>query len=273
MTEPVAGVWLPKRAQVGTQVKASTTVGIIGPSGAGKSHLARQLALDPEYADQILVLASEDSTATYGADAMAHMAIAQVTTLDDAMSVVKELIAARVKGERMPKAVVVDSMSGIADYMTVYYKDHASEFLDDKGKKNTYAKFDDLAVGFTELFIKIRDGMKADCVVLATTTPPPIPQLCIAGRVVPANFNRWTSCCFFLNVEKVEYDPAAQTPSEKPYRTIARDELGKPLGIILNRYITTMNSGEILAKGHRNLGFRELAVLPDLLRKIHGRVG
>lgn len=122
--------------------------------------------------------------------------------------------------------------------------------------------------------VRLRDGVPCDVVALVTTFESafsPIPELALPGKVIPKNLTRLTNVTLYMKAERVTFDPnAPPNVVEAAHRTIGRDEQGRLTGEVVNRFFYTMNTGEIQAKGHHNLALRERAVLPDVLRKLHG---
>jgi len=260
-------LWLPSGAQkIGSSRSTKVLLGVLGPSGVGKSHLLRQLALDPDYAGRVAILMAEDATATYGSDA--DLYVVPIRTVMDLGAKVKELVDATREGKLQLKAVGVDSASGIGDYTMQYMRAHPQ--YTDKGKVNDYAPYAWLGTGIIEGLIWLRDHVGCDVIVMATTTRPPKVELCIDGQMTPKNFTRLTSVCLFMTSEESRYTVGETTVLPAAHRTIGVNEKGRPDGSFLDRFFTTQDTGEVPAKGHRNLALRERAILPDVLRKIHG---
>jgi hypothetical protein len=101
------------------------------------------------------------------------------------------------------------------------------------------------------------------------------PELAVPGKMIPKNFTRLTSTCLHMRAIMGTFDPMKGIPAPAPHREVAFNEAGAPIiengaGIVINRYFYTRDAGEVMAKGHPNLAVRERAVLPEILRRIHG---
>lgn len=272
---PQQGVWRPNREQFAGPSRQKAFIVIAGTSGCGKSHTARQLALDKRFGSQEVVVAmAEDATATYG-DAIPLTNIHRCSTIASAHALLEEYIRASRSGHRMPKVFVVDSVSGLVDYQMQSYK--RQPMISEKtGNRDKFAEFGDLGEQIRDFAMLCRDEAPMDVVWLVTTyeifgQPP---EYAVAGKVIPANLTRWTTSTLYMRAKEDKIDPevikAKGTEAEAPHRTIGRDEKGEPTGQIINRFFVCMNTGEIQAKGHRNLGLIERAYLPDVLSKIKG---
>lgn len=261
-------MWLPPGTQQAVASSKKALINILGRSGVGKSHLVYQLARDRDYGpESVLVLMSEDSTATYDAP----VNIKRVTALGDVEQTVVALIDAGKRGRVLPRIVVWDSLSGTMDYQQRFYAENP--MLSKAGQRDKLAEYGDLGQRFTELMIFLRDQIPTDIVVLTTTTEGPLntlPEICVPGKITPRHLTRLSTCTLYMRSEEKKYDPVQGVPPESPHRTIGYDETGAPLGVLVNRYFITQDTGEVMAKGHRTLGLRERAILPDVLRKIHG---
>ena len=261
-------IWLPSGAKRITDIKKNVQLGIIGPSGAGKTHSIRQLGLDPEYAGKVLVLASEDPSIVLGDES--DVIVKQIDSLAGIEQEFKDLRLAARNGRTIPEVIVWDSTSGTCDR-------ERDKLKREKGA-DTYAGYWDLGAGVMSCMIMGRNDIPADVIVLATTTPPPMPELCVDGKMTPKNFTRLTDVCLFITSEKITPEggisPTALAEFESnplPYIEVARGLDGKVMGSFLRHIYTTQNTGEVPAKGHHNLNLVEPADLPNLLRKLHGK--
>lgn len=262
-------IWYPNGTKrVGVDVAKRVLINIIAEAGVGKSHLVAQLAADPDYGpDEILVFMTEDATATYDAP----VNIVRVEGFDQVAETLDQVIAAHKEGRRVPKVVIWDSVSGSGDWQMEGYS--RSPITSRGGARDKIAEYGDLLEQARIMFLNIRDRLPCDVVNMITCWTNPKTskvELCIPGAAVPANLTRWSGVTLHMKAEEIKYDPAVDKPKPAAHRTIGCDETGKPLGVLINRYFYTMNSGEIQAKGHHNLALRERAILPDILRRIHG---
>lgn len=245
---------------VGTQMKANALIAVLGRSGVGKSHLIRQLLLDPDFGiDEVLVLMAEDSTSTYNVEGVKVRRVQDLRSLDAA---VREIIN-RPKGTTLPKLIAVDSLSGAMDYQRRSYK--AQPILTGKGEVDVRAQFGDMGYMGMDCLIELRDAVESDILVLVTTHEQSgsLPEFAIEGKLLPKNFVRLTNVTLHLRTERSGFDPASQTVTPKPWRTIGD-------GVYIDRAFYTQDTGEIQAKGHHNLRLKEPAYLPDIIRMIHG---
>jgi hypothetical protein len=248
---------------------------LAGGSGVGKSHTARQLALDSRFGpNELAVIMAEDATATYGS-VLPGRNIFPVKTVATAQAVLDQFIKAAKSGKRVPKVLMVDSLSGVVDYQMQEY--NRNPMTSEKtGNRDKYAEFGDLGEQIRDFALACRDDAPMDVIWLITTMRPggQAPEYCVAGKVIPANLTRWTSFTLYMEAKEERVSPEEilklGPKAEAPHRTIARDDKGAPTGVIINRYFLTMNNGEVQAKGHRNLGVIEKAYLPDVLCKIKG---
>lgn len=241
---------------------------IAGVSGVGKSHLIRQLCASPDYGpNEVLVLMAEDSTATYGDPQPHRIRCKTVSTVE---SRVKELI--QNGSRRLPKIVVLDSLSGVVDYQLKLYNE-TQPFRTEKDNRDVRAEYGDLGKQIGSLALLCRDEMPTDILWLVTSyeTPGQPTEYAVAGNVIPKNLTRWTSFTLYMRAVSGEL-PRAEVESKgdaakAEHRTIGFE--GEK-ALVINRFLFSQNTGEIQAKGHRNLNVIEKAYLPDVLRKIKG---
>lgn len=279
-------IWYPNGTKrVGVDTNKKLLLNVMGKSGVGKSHLIRQAALDPEIGpDKMLVLMSEDSTTTYDTE----VPIVRVTNLTDVEEILTQLIAARNEKREIPEYLFWDSVSGTGDWQFVGY-DEQQPFRTNNDKRLVEKEYGDFASESRKIFVKLRDILPCDVICMWTTFERPAPEIVkgsgdrpdkilpmveilVPGRVLPANSVRWSGVCLYMKAVTTDYSPEqGEQPKPALHRTIGMNENGQPLGKVINRYLFTMDTGEFAAKGHHNLALRERAILPDVLRKIHGR--
>ena len=280
---PTPELFLPSGLMLGGASSVKALINIVGTSGVGKSHLGRQLLLDPDYGpDEVLFLMHEDATATYGPEAK-H--IKKATTFDSAIKVLEELALASKAGRRLPKILFYDSLTGGTDYFQADKEENPNlvpKKIDGKltGEmvRDKLSEYGDMGRAAQRCYLLLRDRINMDVIVLITSyedRTSPIPEIACEGRVIPKNITRWSSCTLYMKSEFGKDDPAAVAEFVKasgiaPHRTYGRGPAGELDGTFISRFFVTQNTGEITAKGHRNLNIKERAVLPDVLRKIHG---
>jgi len=254
--------WFPvNSAVVGQTHTDHASIIVYGRSGAGKSHLGRQLLRDTDYGPgEILFAMAEDSSTVYGPGAR----VVRCRSIADCNTIVEGLIAARAAGKRLPKVLFTDSISGVMDYAR----------QDVRKQADVRAGFGDMGYGVIDYMIRLRDELPIDCVTLVTTTendPNLPPELSVEGKLVPKHLTRLSNIALYLKSEQVSYDPKAVQPLPALHRILVLSEDGQPAGKAVNRYFYTHDAGEVIAKGHHALLFRERAILPDVLRKIHAQ--
>ncbi len=254
---------------------------ISGESGVGKTHLIRQVLLDPEWGpDRVLIFYAENPMQTIGEDAGGRHFV-RLRAIEQFSAEVEKLVALKSGGGAFPFTIAfMDSLTGLADYQFMKYEDNPTQFMvpNDRGDMvpNAYAKYYDFGSRAGRACIRARDELGIDFVMMATTYGRP-PIYTLPGNVVPRNLNRWSSACLHMVSEKGEIplsvvdEIVAGTRKAGDHQSLGRDEQGRPTGVVVSRFFETTNNGEVLAKGHRSLGLREKAVLPMILRKIHGK--
>lgn len=255
----------PGGSRVVTAATGKVVVGIIGESGSGKSSLVHQLAEDPDYGpDEILVLMSEDATASYAAP----VHIVNITGFDDVTRTINELHTLAAQGKRVPKVVVWDSPSGTGHDEMESYEDNP--IITKSGARDKLAEYGDFGDRFIRTMRRFHTRCPADVLVFVTSHEGgnARPELILPGKMSPKHFTSLTSTCLHLKAIMTPVGADKGKPPEAPHRSIGiLPEGGYE---VINRYVYTQNAGEINAKGNRNLQLRERAVMPDLLRKIHG---
>ena len=265
----MADIWYPNGTKVlGVDLADNTLINIAGESGVGKSRLIRQLLEDPEYGlDEVLIAMSEaHARTTYKLPGR----IVPWESLAEIDEIIKGLRAAVKEGRRVPKILAVDSLSGGGDHeMTGYNDDPILTKAGARDKLAEYGKFGDDVRAFYERLNTVE--LPCDVVVMMTTKEGAKGvELCIPGNIVPANWTRWAAVTLYMKQSETIFDPKVDKPQPRPHRTIHVDE-DSGMGRVINRYFYSMNVGEVKAKGHDNLALKEVAYLPAILRKIHGR--
>jgi hypothetical protein len=283
-------VWLPEGLAAPRSSFVKALINIIGVSGVGKSFLACQALEDLDYGpDEVAVLMHEDATAAYG-PLMKSENILRATTPDEADKIVERMIEGHKKGYRLPKLLFWDSLTGMTDYfqadkeanpnMTQVKVDGKPTGEWARDKRSEYG---DMGRWAQRLFLKLRDQLPMDVVVLITSYEDnyaPRPEIACEGKVIPKNITRWSSCTLYMKAVEGKIDLEKETERKeleaeikeggRAHRSYGRTATGALDGTFLSRYFICQNTGEITAKGHRNLGLRECAILPDVLRKIRG---
>lgn len=285
-TDGTPKIWVPAGALVGIRpVTLKALINIIGASGVGKSFLVNQALNDPDYGpDEVCSLMHEDATASYG-PLMREDHIFRATTPKEADDWIDKLIQGARAKQRLPKLLFWDSLTGMTDYFQSDKEENPNMVpVKDKDGKATgewardkRSEYGDMGRWAQRLYLKLRDQLPMDVVVLITSFEgafQAIPEIACEGKVIPKNITRWSSCTLYMKAT-----PGKATPEEvadeikegpKLYRSYGRDANGELTGEFISRYFLTQNTGEIMAKGHRNLNLTERAVLPDVLRKIRG---
>lgn len=279
--KPPAEIWRPEQTRtVGPEQKKKASIVVYSRSGGGKTHLAYQLLRDPDFGpDEVLILMREDGTSTYGEGAN----IIPVENLFDAKQRVSELAAAIKDGKRLPRVLFLDSLSGLIDGYQAYRRDEPLEEWSEKRQaiiQNKQAEFGELGRLTMELMIALRDDLPGVDVITAMTTWSPgpgiPPELAVEGKMVPKHLTRLTNHALYLVPEAKLY-PRSVIESElkagslyQPHRIVDEIRSGDDSDVmVISRFFYTQDTGEVLAKGHRNLRLKEKANLPDVLRKIH----
>ena len=253
---------------------------IIGTSGVGKSFLVSQALEDADYGpDEVAVVMHEDGTESYG-PLMKLANLYPVTTPDTAEVVLDRLIEGAKRGYRLPKLLFYDSLTGMTDYFQADKEDNPNQVWNPEKKewaRDKRSEYGDMGRWAQKIYLKLRDQIPMDVIVLITSFEgplSPIPEIACEGKVIPKNITRWSSATLYMKAV-----PGKATPEEvaadlasgpKGHRSYGRAADGSLDGTFISRYFTTQNTGEIMAKGHRNLYLTEPAVLPDVLRKIRG---
>lgn len=286
--EPGA-IWLPAQPSPATR-PVKVLMNVIGVSGVGKSYLCAQALSDPDYGpDEVASLMHEDATASYG-PLMKPAHVLRATTPDRADKIVDQMIEAHLQGKRLPKLLFWDSLTGMTDYfqtdkevnpnMTAVRVDGKPTGEWARDKRSEYG---DMGRWAQRLYLKLRDQLPMDVVVLITSYEDnyaPRPEIACEGKVIPKNITRWSSCTLYMKAtpDKIDMDKvedvreleAEVAAGGKAHRSYGRTAAGVLNGEFISRYFVAQNTGEIMAKGHRNLGMTERAILCDVLRKIRG---
>jgi hypothetical protein len=282
-------IWVPPGiSPLPSHMKA--LVNVIGVSGVGKSYLLAQALDDPDYGpDEVMALMHEDATASYGPK-MRPDHILRARTPAEADRIIDRLIVGAREGRRIPKLLGWDSLTGMTDYFQSDKEDNPNMVpvkVDGKAtgewSRDKRSEYGDMGRWGQRLYLKLRDQLPCDVLVMVTsyeTDFSPIPEIACEGRVIPKNLTRWSSCTLYMKATpgKIDMDnpedrkdlEAEVAAGGKPHRSYGRDALGHLNGKFITRYFIAQNTGEIMAKGHRNLAMQEKAILPDILRKIRG---
>jgi len=264
-----AAAWFPaSAAAVGTVVQPHLSIVVYGRSGVGKSFLGRQLMLDPDYGPgEVLFVMAEDNTSLYGEGAR----VARIARIGEANAVIDSLVVAHREGRRLPKVVFFDSISGIMDYEREALRKNPP-ISDRTGRPDMFAAFGELGYGMMTVLTRLRDEIPVDAIITVTTheaDPNLPPELAVDGKLVPKNITRLSNVALYMKAQLVEYDPKTTQAQPASHRTVVVNESGAAEGKLVNRYFFTQDAGEVMAKGHFALLYRERAILPDVLRKIH----
>lgn len=282
-------VWFPKTVKVvGTDVPIRNVIIVCGASGSGKTHLGHQLMQDPDYGpEEVYFLMKEDGTSTYGLEARFDT----VNTFQDATDRIAVMLEAAKQGHRLPKILFMDSISGLADGTQEYYYHKPIEsFSENKNMmvRDKRAEFGELGAQFLQMMRKAGNPDLPMTVIANMTTykdPKKLgskPELAVEGNMVPKHLSRVSTVTLFLQPEARVLTVAQVNEFAKagtlvaPHRFIGEyDPKGDPEAevTIINRFFYTQDTGEVLAKGHRNLKLKEPANLPDILRRINFRQG
>lgn len=276
-SEPEA-VWFPPNAA--TLVPGDETVLMIvtGESGVGKSHLALQLLRDPDYGpDRVGIIMSEKSLASYDTPGARYNKISDLASADDVIAAYKRAFTL---GKKLPAVLFYDSLSASCDAQMLKYAAD-SPFTGASGKRDKLAEYGDLAQEALEKLSNLRNELPCDIVVIVRTRERGgrlAPELALPGKVIPDNLTGWSDVTFYMKAEYKKFSDEERTTVEAklasfrlPHRTFGTDETGKWDSTMIQRFFYTQNTGEVLAKGHHNLMMKERAILPDVLRAIHGK--
>lgn len=259
-------IWVPPgTSQAGTGEQKVFIV-VAGHSGVGKSHTVRQL-VEAYGKDEVVSFMAEDATATYGLP-LPH--IIRCKAIASAHAKMSEFVRGAAMKKRVPRIAVVDSLSGIVDYQQQEYNKTTPFRSSTSGERDKRAEFGDLGDQVRDFALLCRDEAPMDVVWYVTTAGNP-PEYAVAGKIIPSNLTRWTSCTFYMKSVMREYERAEVerqgAEAQAPHRTIGFDG---DKALVVNRVLVCMNTGEVLAKGHRNLGLIEKANLPEIIKKIKG---
>jgi len=280
-------VWFPKTIKVvGKDVPIRNVIVVCGGSGSGKTHLGHQLLQDPDYGpNEVYFLMKEDGTSTYGLGARFDA----VSTFQDATDKIAILLEAAKNGHRLPKILFMDSLSGYADGTQEYYYHKPIEtFSENKNMmvRDKRAEFGELGAQFLQMMRKAGNPELPMTVIANMTTykdPKKVgskPELAVEGNMVPKHLSRVSTVTLYLQPEArvltiAQLNEFARAGKlHAPHRLIDEyDPKGDPEEevTIINRFFYTQDTGEVLAKGHRNLKLKEPANLPDILRRINLR--
>jgi hypothetical protein len=288
MTEPIAPVLAPSRSvyfpkgtqKVGTDIAMRAQVVIYGPSGSGKTHLGRQLLLAPDFGpEEVLFLVREDVTSIYGADAHTIM----VDKMDDAKGVVQDLLAAADCGERLPKVLFTDSVSGLCHGTQAHYREKPIEEWNEKRQmlvRNKFAEFGELGTQTID-FMLLAGKLPMLKIMLCTTWEPKNgpPELAVEGQMVPKFLTQMATAALYIK-QSALFVPRANAEEAKKKGTLEQSHrIVVPWTdqdeqvTIIDRHLYSQAAGEVITKGHHSLAVKEKADLPAILRKMVGLKG
>lgn len=265
-------VWEPVGTEHLNPADAPSLIVIAGEGGVGKSHQVKLLCEDPDYGvkEVYVALSEPHALTTYDTPGLMYR---PANNLAAVKALIAEMTDAVAYGKKIPRVLVWDNASATGDAEFQEYK--RNPIKSKAGFRDKLAEFGDWGENFVEVMGEFgRSMLPCDVVVLVTTQGRP-PELCLPGKVVPKNLVRLTSATFYMEARyrQVPVDDILSTPPgerDLPYRSFGRDASGRYDGNVVERFFITMNNGEVMAKGHHSLNIVEPAVLPDLLRKIHG---
>lgn len=272
MSKP-EGVFVPEGTLVsGQTVRARGLINIVGRSGIGKSFLVRQLLEHPAFGfDEVYSLVSERfSLATYRHPCR-HQ---QVYTFNDVRNRLAEFVRATSLKRRLPKVIVWDSLSGSGDRQREWFD--SNPIVSGGGMRDKRAEYGELGtLGLNALTMA---GNDIDAWVVVFTTSfergGALPELALPGNMIPESLTRKSVATFYMKGKEFKYDPEEYPdPPQAVHRSYGRDEAGKLDGTAINRYLITMNHGEVEAKGFEGLNIREPANLPEILLKFEAALG
>jgi hypothetical protein len=282
---PPGAIWMPPHQGVARPRLRKILMNIIGTSGVGKSFLVSQALEDPDYGpDEVAVIMHEDGTESYG-PLMKLDNLFAVTTPETAKETLDRLIEGANRGYRLPKLLFYDSLTGMTDHFQSDKETNPNMIMarDKDGKptgewvRDKRSEYGDMGRWAQLLYLILRDQIPMDIIVLITSYEGAfnaMPEIACEGKVIPKNITRWSSCTLYMKAIEGKATPeevAAEVAEGAPkHRSYGRNTDGSYTGAFISRYFTTQNTGEIMAKGHRNLFLQERAILPDVLRKIRG---
>ena len=262
----------------GTQVLGETAlkrahIVAIGRSGVGKSFQVKLLT-ERFGVDSVLVVAAEDSSATYELGTR----IKRVKRLSDVAGLFKNMEKAALVGARVAPIVVVDSWSGIGDFEWEYYRE--KPILSERtGNPDTLAAYQKLGYEGISALKAARELCPVTVISFFTSAesgPGVPPTICFPGKLMNDSIGRLSTVAFYMKAEQLKAKPAdvqAKFADGVPKNiSLGRDEDGDLDGTVVARYFYTMDTGEVQAKGHWALNIKERAILPDVLVKM-GLIG
>ena len=274
-SQTTESTWFPPTVQ--TLVPGDETVLIVvtGESGVGKSHLGQQLLRDPDYGpERVGFIMSEKSLASYDTPGARYNKISDLASASEVIDAYKRAFTL---GKKLPAVLFFDSLTSSCDLQMKRYNEE-SPFLGKSGARDKLAEFGDIANDALAKLSDLRNELPCDIVVIVRTRERGgrvAPELALPGKVIPDNLTGWSDVTFYMKAESkrfTEEEWAAITPNlakyQEPHRTFGEDDKGN---VMIQRFFYTQNNGEVLAKAHHALAMREKAILPDVLRKIHGK--
>lgn len=268
--------------KVGDGAPPDALLAIYGPGGSGKSHLLKQMLAAEGYGpDECFFIVSEDVTSIYGPGAR----YAVVDDYKGAVEIAKDLLTQARAGRRLPKLIGVDSASGLALGTQAYYREHPVMVYNEKTREYVPNKFEGFAQvgnGFLDLMLLLQKipGTK---VVLCTTFENPTkpgapPEFAVEGNMIPKFFVQMTTAALYLR--KVAFEVGREEAEKaneagtllQPHRIVVPWKPEQATVQIIDRFLHSEGGGEVICKGHHALGVKEKANLPEIVRKIVGKV-
>lgn len=275
VSAPPEATWFPPGTQ--TLVPGDETVLLIvtGESGVGKSHLGQQLLRDPDYGpERVGFIMSEKSLASYDT---AGARYSKINDLSSASAIIDAYKRAFTLGKQLPAALFFDSLTSSCELQMKHYNEE-TPFLGASGKRDKLAEYGDIANEALARLSDLRNELPCDIVVIVRTRERGgrvAPELALPGKVIPDNLTGWSDVTLYMKSETKVFTPEEweqvkpqMAKYQEPHRTFGETDKGP---CMIQRFFYTQNTGEVLAKGHHNLRLREKAILPDLLRAIHGK--
>lgn len=274
MSEPEKSVWAPHGTEYLDPADAPALIVVTGESGVGKSHQVKLLCEDADYGlENVYVALSEPhALTTYHTRNLMYRRAPNLAAVE---GLVGELAAAAERGFRVPRVLVWDSASATGDLEFREFRER-QPFKGGEGGRDKRAEYGDWGDRFIATMTNFgQSRLPCDVIVLVTTSGNP-PELALAGKVVPKNLSRLTSATLHMEARerRLPIEEILSVPEAdrfRPHRTFGKDENGNYDGRVVERFLITMNTGEVKAKGHHALNLVEPAVLPNILRKMHGK--
>ena len=270
--------WVPQGTKQGMWTGRAGLLIIEGPSGVGKTFLINQIAADAEMVEEgVLYLVSESIGLSLTKQTVEKLLVKEVEGVDSVKTLAREMKKEATGGAKMPGYVFWDSVTGSMLKTAAHYRDNPKMSIDKKTKEESHDRWAEFAlIGWPTIdaLTALRDVPGALAIAFVTSHEgskwATLPEVAAPGDIVPKHLTQTSSLCLYMRSEKGGYEPGTQKIAMAPHRTVGVDEKGNPTGEYVDRYFTTINTGEVSAKGHSNLAMKERAILPDVIRKIRG---